>query len=590
MNFASTTSPPGSNPFDPETISVEATFTAPSGTNAAVPGFWYQRYSRSLSNNKESVSPQGPPEWRVRFTPEESGDFVMTVSITLNGQPSGSPVSIGFDVLTNALTAATGFITIAPNKQYFAARNGKAFPLVGENVCWPGNRGTYDYDNWFPALQNAGGNFARLWMAPWAFGIESEPGLLTRYRLDRAWQLDYVFRLAEQEGIYLLLCLEYHGMFETEPDYWGGNNNWPKNPYNAALGGPCPNQNAFFTNATAKNLYQKRLRYLVGRYGYCTQLLAWEFFNEIDNVYRYLNPADVASWHRQMGDWLRTHDPYRHLVTTSLTGGSDRSDLWTLPQLDFAMFHSYGLAEPAPGLSAVVQSFLRRYQKPVMIGEFGVNWQGWSRADDPYLRALRQGLWGGLLGGSVGTSMPWYWESLHTENAYPLFQGLADFVRKTKLGRGDWQPVSARQSPPPPVTVGALITNGPPFTARLDFNSQWGAILRGQIAVPTPESALESSGALNSFIHGTGHPELRIPCRLHAWFGQNARLVLHLNQTQISREGHRPNPRSRPPGQPDAVELAVGHFSRFVVSSCDGRKRWPNPGNGLRIAAESGVA
>ena len=72
--------------------------------------------------------------------------------------------------------------------------------------------------------------------------------------------------------------------------------------------------------ATARALYQKRLRYLIGRYGYSPHLLAWEFFNEIDNVFGPLNGDDVVAWHRQMGQWLHAHDPYGHLVTTSLTG------------------------------------------------------------------------------------------------------------------------------------------------------------------------------------------------------------------------------------------------------------------------------
>ena len=44
---------------------------------------------------------------------------------------------------------------------------------------------------------------------------------------------------AERRGIYVMLCLDYHGMFEVKPDYWGGNNFWPRHPYNAANGGPC---------------------------------------------------------------------------------------------------------------------------------------------------------------------------------------------------------------------------------------------------------------------------------------------------------------------------------------------------------------
>jgi len=59
-------------------------------------------------------------------------------------------------------------------------------------------------------------------------------------------------------------------------------------------------------------------------------------FNEIDNVFNTnLNGDDVVVWHREMGQWLHAHDPYGHLVTTSLTGGSERPEIWSLPEMDF---------------------------------------------------------------------------------------------------------------------------------------------------------------------------------------------------------------------------------------------------------------
>ena len=151
------------------------------------------------------------------------------------------------------------------------------------------------------------------------------------------------------------------------------NNFWKLNPYAELNGGPCTKPNDFFTDARARATYQKRLRYLVGRYGYSPQLLAWQFFNEIDNVFGALNGDDVIAWHREMGRWLHAHDPYGHLVTTSLTGGSERPEMWSLPELDFSMYHSY--AEPAPGKGAawVGETFVKRYGKPVMIGEFGID-------------------------------------------------------------------------------------------------------------------------------------------------------------------------------------------------------------------------
>ncbi|RPI91559.1 MAG: DUF5060 domain-containing protein, partial [Chloroflexi bacterium] len=296
--------PSAANVYDPEVIRVDAVFTMPSARTLTVPAFWYQGYQRSLSGNNESLSATGSPEWRVRFTPPETGSYSVAVTIRTNGQLYASSAPATFSVASNAPPSRSGYARIAPGGQYFETGDGQALRLIGENVCWHGGRGTYDYDAWFPAMQGAGENFARLWMWPFAFGIEAEANSLTRYNQSRAWQLDYVLRLAEQRGIYILLCLEYNGMFEVEHDAWNGNNYWPRNPYNITNGGPCLNQNGFFTNTTAQTIYQKRLRYLVARYGYSPNLLAWEFFNEIDNVYRYLNANDVAQWHGVMGGWL----------------------------------------------------------------------------------------------------------------------------------------------------------------------------------------------------------------------------------------------------------------------------------------------
>jgi len=520
--------PSVANPFDDEVIRVDATFVGPDGPTWVVPAFWYQGYSRRLSNGAELLTAQGAAEWRVRFTPAMTGAFRATLTAVLNGEPPETSPLLTFPVSAPA-ASASGFVKVATNRQHFCFADGRPLPLVGHCVCWPHARGTYDYDDWLGAMQQVGENYTRLWMAPWAFGIEAETNTLTRFRLDRAWQLDYVFRLAEQRGIYLMLCFEYHGMFETEPDYWGGNNNWPNNPYNAAVGGPCTNQNHFFTSSEAKRVYQKRLRYLIGRYGASPNLLAWQFFNELDNVYRYLNATNVAAWHAEMGDWLHANDPFRHLVTTSMTGGSDRPEIWSLPQMDFAMYHSYGQPDPALGLSARIRSFRDRYPKPMMIGEFGVDWQGWDYADDPHLRGMRQGVWAGVLGGSVGTSMSWWWETIHSDNLYPLYQTIGSFLGKTHLGRGTWEPVTFRQSGLPPATAGPAASNASPCSVQLELDHQWGPPLRGTMAVPDPWSALESQGLLNSFIHGTGHPELRIPFRVSAWFDTNASLTLHVN-------------------------------------------------------------
>jgi hypothetical protein len=507
LEFALSNVPSVGNPFDPDSIRLDAAFTFPSGRTLVVPAFWYQGYQRSLSGGYEQDVPTGTGGWRLRFTPPESGGYSLSLTIQTNGQPSGGAVITNFTVPTSPPPPRSGYVGIAPSRQYFQTGDGQPLRLIGENVAWGDNPQTFSYDTWFSHMQSAGENYARIWMCPWEFGIEDSASSRTNYSLGPAWQLDYVLQLAEQRGIYLLLCLDYHGMFATQPDSWGGNNYWPENPYNVTNGGPCTVANDFFTNSTARWFYQKRLRYLVARYGYSQNLLAWELFNEIDNDYSFLNSTNVAAWHGVMGGWLHTNDVFGHLVTTSLTGNSDRPEIWSLPQLDFAAYHSYNETAPASRLNTVAQSFLQRYRKPVMVGEFGTSSDGWNRTNDPYLRGWRQGIWGGALGGSAGTAMSWWWENIDGENDYSIYASLGALLNRTGWGRGTWTNMVFQTSGSPPVTVGNLVPGGQPLNVTLPLDSAWGGMTSGRLAVP----------------------DLKTPFVMNAWLTNNARLVMHLN-------------------------------------------------------------
>ena len=92
----------------------------------------------------------------------------------------------------------------------------------------------------------------------------------------------------------------------------------------------------------------------------------------------------------------------------------------------------------------MAQSFLQRYGKPMMIGEYGTSSGGWSRINDPYLRGWRQGIWGGALGGSVGTAMSWWWENIDGENDYLVYASLGDLLNRTGWGRGIWTNIGSQ--------------------------------------------------------------------------------------------------------------------------------------------------
>ncbi|HEY1787904.1 MAG TPA: DUF5060 domain-containing protein [Verrucomicrobiae bacterium] len=449
LEFQITNVPSVSNPFDPEVIRLDGSFTSPSGKTMMVPAFWYQGYTRSQSNGTEYDTVSGPPQWRLRFEPREVGTYSLSLVIQTNDEMYAT-VATNFTVVSNSVPTRFGYAGIAPNNQYFQTGDGQALPLNGENVAW-WNNGTYDYDTWFASMQNAGEDFARVWMSSWCFGIEGNPGTLTNYSLDAAWQLDYVLQLAEQEGIYIQLTLDDYREYSSDS---GSDGQWPNNPYNTVNGGPCVNQNAFFTNSIATLTYEKRLRYLVGRYGYSSHILAWEFFNEIDHDYTYLNSGKVDTWLASQASWLHTNDPYGHLVTSSLSYASADPQQWALPQLDFLSWHTYFQQgyqlNPAQTMASDASYYRQTYHKVVQIGEYGTDWHSWpaSLAVDPYLRGLRQGIWGGALGGSAGTAMTWWWDSLAPANDYWLFSSLETILGPTDWGRGSWTNIVFKSGQP----------------------------------------------------------------------------------------------------------------------------------------------
>ena len=205
-------SPDPANPFDPAQIDVQGVFVDPAGRTWHATGFWYQGYSRALVNDREVLTPVGPPGWKVRFAPTTTGRWRWWWTVTT---PAGSTQSVTrvVDVVPGD---NPGFIRrTAADSRYLVHDDGSSYFAVGENTGWYDQRGTFAYDSWYGRLAEQGANFSRLWMPSWAFGIEwTDTGLGDyRKRLDRAWQLDRVIEEGERRGIYTMLSLLNHGAF-----------------------------------------------------------------------------------------------------------------------------------------------------------------------------------------------------------------------------------------------------------------------------------------------------------------------------------------------------------------------------------------
>ncbi len=485
--------PSAANPFDPDSVALDLTVTDPAGQSVQVPGFFYRPFTRKLERRREQLTPQGEGKWLLRWLPTRPGHHVLKAVATVGAR------QVATGELTVDVTASElhGPAHVEPEgRRYFQLADGSPLFLNGLCACWYGSRGTYDYDDWLAAYQKSGINYIRIWMWHQAFGIEWDRGDKLTYRMDNAWRLDHVLAEAQQRGVYIMLCLDYHGIFEVKPDYWGGNNFWPRHPYNAENGGPCQTQNDFFTNHAARQLYQKRLRYIVARWSAFPNLLAWEFFNEIDNEYSYLKHDDVIAWHRDMGRYLRGIDPARHMISSSFTGGSQRPDLFALPEMDFAQYHSYNEQHPAQMTAKMTATFFRKYHKPFFVSEYGTDWHGWKPDTDPHFRALHQAIWSGAFTGAAGTDMTWWWEHIHSENLYHHWSALAAFLKGTGLGRADFQPAQwqdAAETQSPVLKYG-VAAHDEALIWLLDRASNWPAGAMNKDPAPVSDVSVTLAG------------------------------------------------------------------------------------------------
>lgn len=407
------------NPFDPAQADLWVSFTSPSGKVSRVPAFWYQDYSAT-------VLPLGKPDWRVRFTPVETGTWQAQAAIgTLQSKP------ISFTVQTSD---SPGFIRINPeNSHYFAFDTGDLYVPIGLNIGWASGQGATvlrDYARWFDRLSANGGNVARIWMADWSFGIEWNDTPLGDYggRMDRAWLLDQVFQMAEERGIYIMLTLLHHGPFSTSV-----NPQWEQNPYNVKNGGMLKSPAEFVTNPAAKELFKQRLRYIAARWGYSPNLFAWEWWNEIN--WTPIGDKQLIPWSAEMAEVLAEYDPNDHLLTSSYANGRGHQ-LWASPEIDFTQQHDYSGNDPLKEFDYSLQSIRPLApDKPILMGEQGLSAGGAdAQSLENEIIHFHNGIWTAPFLGYAGSGMYWWWDTFVDPKAQWIhYKTLADFIQGEDL-------------------------------------------------------------------------------------------------------------------------------------------------------------
>ncbi len=146
------------------------------------PAFLYQEYQRQCigdpandcKNGEEWLYPVGEMVWKIRFAPQELGNWRYRVRAT---DASGSVVSTegSFTVIRSTARHNHGFIRISPKDSgYFEYSDGTPFIGMGHGSGFNSGRFTYDVDADMRLFEANRVNFIRVWMsgnsiymAPW---------------------------------------------------------------------------------------------------------------------------------------------------------------------------------------------------------------------------------------------------------------------------------------------------------------------------------------------------------------------------------------------------------------------------------------
>jgi hypothetical protein len=338
---------------------------------------------------------ESPYDFRIRFAPPSVGDWKVLVKIFPKGD---EVISFPEMIFSTEQGYNDGNIHVSSN-QRFLAKGGQTFYPLGGNLPWPetdtvsdpklynylcytdkginkyyrsneGYRSNYavprvyeNYKNTMSQLADNGANYLRTIMYPTATEIEWEDlGNYTK-RLHMAQEMDDILSHAEEVGIYLQWDLQTHFSFQfSEKAYyrtwaWDSKMNDQIFAYRKLIDSDDPVM--FLQNEEAKKYYKQRLRYIIARWGYSTNIAAWELFCEITNVGSpkadnndfYMqgdNYKIYRDWQIEMANYIKSmYYGKVHLVTASFGGPKNwKDDTFHDPAFDIMTSNIYDFGAP----------------------------------------------------------------------------------------------------------------------------------------------------------------------------------------------------------------------------------------------------
>jgi len=477
-----------------------------------VDGFYSQKYTSNMvdplpmpSNRKSYTNDeykklggytQVPSEFNffVRFSPPKTGEWKCRIIVQTTQKKFESNYS-AFSVIQSD---SKGYLKVGENKRFFELGDSSFYP-IGGNAPWPATRIIDDpefaplsqyngvpfsedyrqayclprvYEKYKNALTNmadGGSNSFRMIMYPSSTDIEWEELGNYTSRLHMAQELDEIVELAKEKNLVIDWNTQIHYSFQYSDIAYFKQWTWDKKingkPFCYQKQNASEHTIDFFRNPESIKYYQQKLRYILARWGYSTNIGIFELMSEINNVAespfeynteeRKAIDRSLTKWLKIMAKYVKSHHNGRiHLLTASYAGYKTKeNDVFSEKSMDIMSSNIYDFQTPSFGKfwidfvskrqlndnneeaysihSGVKQD---RNPKPLIYSETGVLES--NQMCDFIPIEMERLLWQSMFSG-VAAAYDWeYW----SRKDLSANRNAANFINKYQLDKEQWHP------------------------------------------------------------------------------------------------------------------------------------------------------
>ncbi len=373
-----------------------------------VDGFYSQKYSTHMVKNlptpanntsysREEYASLGgytkiPSDFNfyVRFAPPETGEWKCKIIVQTENRKYESSFS-AFSVVDSD---NIGYLKIGKNKRFFELGDSSFYP-IGGNAPWPATRTIDDpefaplsqyngvpfpedyrttyclprvYEKYKNALTNiaeGGSNSFRMIMYPASTDIEWEELGNYTARLHMAQELDEIVEHAKEKKLIIDWNTQIHYSFQYSDIAYFKQWTWDKKingkPFCYQKQNDSEHPIDFFRNPESIKYFQQKLRYILARWGYSTNIGIFELMSEINNVaespfeynaeQRKAMDTTFTEWLKIMGEFVKSHYNGRiHLLTSSYAGYKTKeNDVFSEKSMDLMSSNIYDFQTPSFG-------------------------------------------------------------------------------------------------------------------------------------------------------------------------------------------------------------------------------------------------